>query len=74
MVSELENIIKQLLIPDNEVIKKASEQMKVLFKNHDIVPMFCQVLGTSDSSEVRQYAAVLLRKKNPEETSLFCIR
>lgn len=73
MVSELENIIKQLLIPDNEVIKKASEQMKVLFKNHDIVPMFCQVLGTSDSSEVRQYAAVLLRKKIQKKHHYFVL-
>ncbi|XP_029638224.1 importin-4-like isoform X1 [Octopus sinensis] len=63
MAFELENIILQLFTPDSDVVKKATDEMKLLMKNQDIVPLFCQILGTCEKSQVRQYAAVLLRRK-----------
>jgi len=59
----MEDILSRLLVPDNEVIKKASEELRVAFKDPGVIPELCRILGTSTSPQTRQYAAVLLRKK-----------
>ena len=59
----MEEILNKLLLPDNEVIREASKQLKVAFKSDGAVPELCQVLVSTQSPQVRQYAAVLLRKR-----------
>ncbi|XP_013410822.1 importin-4-like [Lingula anatina] len=63
MACELEGVLCQLLVPDNASIKQATEQLKQLYKDPNIVPVLCGVIGTSQNPQVRQYAAVLLRRK-----------
>jgi len=59
----MEAILSRLLVPDKEVIKVATEELRVAFKHPGVVPELCGVLSTSTMPHIRQYAAVLLRKK-----------
>lgn len=63
MVEILEDILLRLLVPDNEVIHLATEELKIHFRNSSIVPSLCTVLVSSKNIQVRQYAAILLRRK-----------
>ncbi|XP_033755786.1 importin-4-like [Pecten maximus] len=63
MASNLEETLGKLLVPDNNTIQLATQQLKELFKDPNIVPGLCQVLGSSQVPQVRQFAAVLLRRK-----------
>ncbi|XP_062580344.1 importin-4-like, partial [Saccostrea cucullata] len=63
MASNLEETLSRLLLPDNNTIKQATLQLKEIFKDPNIVPGLCQILGSSQSAQVRQLAAVLLRRK-----------
>lgn len=63
MAQQLEETLAKLLVPDNNTIQQATQQLKELFKDPNIVPGLCQVLGASQVPQVRQYAAVLLRRK-----------
>ncbi|XP_059474979.1 importin-4-like [Neocloeon triangulifer] len=58
----LEESIGKVLLSESSKISEGTEELKVAFKSPDIVPGLCQVLGTSQKQEVRQYAVVLLRK------------
>ncbi|KAJ7385022.1 Importin 4 [Desmophyllum pertusum] len=62
-MAELEEILQKLLIPDNTVIQQATAQLREAFKNPVIVPALVTVLGSSQNPQVRQYAAVLLRRR-----------
>lgn len=57
----MEGILGRLLVPDNDVIKAATEELRVAFKRPGVVPELCSVLAGSTSPQIRQYAAVLLR-------------
>ncbi|XP_066910662.1 importin-4-like [Clytia hemisphaerica] len=62
--AELENILKQLLVPDNQTIQKATLQLKAAFKNPDVViPSLVELLQKSDDATIRQYCAILLRRR-----------
>ncbi|XP_076111369.1 importin-4-like isoform X2 [Mytilus galloprovincialis] len=63
MSQELEDTLAKLLVPDNNTIQQATQQLKELFKDPDIIPGLCKVLGLSQVPQVRQYAAVLIRRK-----------
>ncbi|XP_060081049.1 importin-4-like [Ylistrum balloti] len=63
MASNLEETLGKLLVPDNNTIQLATQQLKELFKDPNVVPGLCQVLGSSQVPQVRQFAAVLLRRK-----------
>ncbi|KAJ8302474.1 hypothetical protein KUTeg_018870 [Tegillarca granosa] len=63
MAQQLEETLGKLLVPDNNTIQAATQQLKELFKDPNIIPGLCQVLSTSQTPQVRQYAAVLLRRK-----------
>jgi len=60
---KMEAILSRLLVPDKEVIKAATEELRVAFKHPGVVPELCQVISSSTAPAIRQYAAVLLRKK-----------
>ncbi|RUS88757.1 hypothetical protein EGW08_003474 [Elysia chlorotica] len=63
MASPLEEILARLLEPDNEVIQKATADLKEAFKNPGTLQALCQILATSSQPQIRQYAAVLIRRK-----------
>ncbi|XP_052817169.1 importin-4-like [Mya arenaria] len=63
MASHLEEIISRLLVADNDVIQQATQELKKCFNDPNFVQSLCQILATSQNLQVRQYAAVLLRKK-----------
>lgn len=62
MNQELEKLLSQLTEPDNEVIQQATVQLKEAFKDPAIIPALCAVIiGGSQSPQIRQTAAVMLR-------------
>lgn len=63
MASPLEEILARLLEPDNDVIQKATADLKEAFKNPETLQALCNILGTSQQPQIRQYAAVLIRRK-----------
>ena len=58
----MEGILSLLLVPDNDTIKAATAELRTAFKHPGVIPELCSVLTTSTSVQIRQYAAVLLRK------------
>ncbi|KAK3691936.1 hypothetical protein RRG08_047945 [Elysia crispata] len=63
MAAPLEEILARLLEPDNEVIQKATADLKEVFKNPETLQALCHILGTAQQPQIRQYAAVLIRRK-----------
>ncbi len=59
----MESIIQQLLVPDNQSIAEGNRRLREALKLDDAVPQLCSVMTQSPSPQVRQYAALLLRKK-----------
>ncbi|CAH1269854.1 IPO4 [Branchiostoma lanceolatum] len=71
MAQSLETILENLLVPDNAVIQQATTQLQEAYKDPAIVPALCGVLGSSQNPQVRQYAAVLLRRKIAKQWKKF---
>ncbi|XP_005096783.1 importin-4 [Aplysia californica] len=63
MAASLEQILARLLEPDNDVIQKATLELKEAFKDPATLQNLCHILGTSTQPQIRQYAAVLIRRK-----------
>ncbi|XP_071092179.1 importin-4-like [Haliotis cracherodii] len=63
MAAPLEAILAKLLQPDNAVIQEATQSLREAFKDPSALGSLCQVLATSQTPQIRQYAAVLLRRK-----------
>ncbi|WOL18351.1 putative importin subunit beta-4 isoform X1 [Canna indica] len=63
MAQSLELLLIQVLMPDNDARRQAEEQIKRLSKDPAVVPALVHHLRTAKTSNVRQLAAVLLRKK-----------
>lgn len=61
MNQELEKLLSQLTEPDNAVIQQATVQLKQAFKDPAIIPALCAVISGSQSPQIRQTAAVMLR-------------
>ncbi|XP_058803486.1 importin-4-like [Phymastichus coffea] len=59
----MEEIIKKLLATDTEIIQQATTELNEALKNPESTRALCQILVSSQEKEVRQYAAVLLRKR-----------
>ncbi|KAI5448260.1 hypothetical protein KIW84_015619, partial [Lathyrus oleraceus] len=53
----------QFLMPDNDARRQAEDQIKRLAKDPQVVPALILHLRTAKTPNVRQLAAVLLRKK-----------
>jgi len=67
----MESILGRLLQPDSQVIKAATQDLKTAFKQPGVIPELCGVLSNSQTVQIRQYAAVLLRKKFTKPGSWF---
>ncbi|XP_046842759.1 importin-4-like isoform X2 [Xenia sp. Carnegie-2017] len=65
MAAELEFIFGRLLVPNNTVIKQATNELRAFFQlaTEEIVPVLVTVLRSSQSPQARQYAAILLRRR-----------
>ncbi|KAG7158690.1 Importin-4-like [Homarus americanus] len=63
MAPTLPEILNKLLVADNAVIQEGTRELGEALKNPGVVGELCQVMGTSSASQVRQYAAVILRKR-----------
>lgn len=63
MSQELEKLLSQLTEPDNAVIQQTTVQLKQALKDPAIIPALCAVISGSQSSQIRQTAAVMLRLK-----------
>ncbi|KAK6252202.1 hypothetical protein QUC31_013922 [Theobroma cacao] len=63
MAQSLELLLIQFLMPDNDARRQAEEQIKRLAKDPQVVPALVHHLRTAKTPNVRQLAAVLLRKK-----------
>jgi len=55
--------LQKLVMPDNAAIQEGTAELKEAFKQPNAIPMLCQVLTGSGTPQVRQYSALLLRKK-----------
>ncbi len=55
--------MSKLTLPDNESIQDGTAQLREAFKSTQAIPELCSVLATSSKQQIRQYAALLLRKK-----------
>ena len=42
---------------------QGTQELREAFKNPDVIPALCSVIGGSQNPQIRQYAAVLLRKR-----------
>ncbi|XP_027206682.2 importin-4 [Penaeus vannamei] len=63
MAPPLEEILNKLLMADNAVIQEGTKELGEALKNPGVVGDLCRVMGTSTAPQVRQYAAVILRKR-----------
>uniref|UniRef100_A0AAG5D5I9 Importin N-terminal domain-containing protein n=1 Tax=Anopheles atroparvus TaxID=41427 RepID=A0AAG5D5I9_ANOAO len=59
----MEQIIKNLLVADNDLIQQASADLKEAFKKPETIPQLCEICVSNPDTQVRQYAAMLLRKQ-----------
>ncbi|XP_011501436.1 PREDICTED: importin-4-like [Ceratosolen solmsi marchali] len=59
----MEEIILNLLVTDTAVIHQATAQLKEAFKNPQSTQLLYQLIVNSKTVQVRQYAALLLRKR-----------
>lgn len=63
MAQSLELLLIQFLMPDNDTRRQAEEQIRRLARDPQVVPALVHHLRTAKTPNVRQLAAVLLRKK-----------
>ncbi|KAL8171431.1 hypothetical protein V2J09_023235 [Rumex salicifolius] len=63
MSQSLELLLIQFLMPDNDARRQAEDQIKRLAKDPQVIPALVHHLRTAKTPNVRQLAAVLLRKK-----------
>ncbi|XP_029160680.1 importin-4-like [Nylanderia fulva] len=59
----MEQILVNLLKGDNATIQEATAELKNALQNPDNIIVLCQLLATSPNSEIRQYAAVILKRR-----------
>ncbi|KOC63425.1 Importin-4 [Habropoda laboriosa] len=59
----MEEILLKLLIADNTSIQQGTAELREAFKKPESTPALCQLIVSSTNSQIRQYAAVLLRKR-----------
>ena len=59
----MESILAKLVQPDSAVIAEGTKELKAAFKSPESIPELCKVMTGSPEVQIRQYAALLLRKK-----------
>ncbi|KAF5282240.1 hypothetical protein FQA39_LY17660 [Lamprigera yunnana] len=59
----MEEIVAKLLVPDSKIIEQGTKDLKEAFKKPEAVPALCDVVVGSSNAEIRQTAAILLRRR-----------
>uniref|UniRef100_A0A7N5JK79 Importin 4 n=1 Tax=Ailuropoda melanoleuca TaxID=9646 RepID=A0A7N5JK79_AILME len=59
----LEQILRELLLPDTERIRRATEQLRTALRDPAALPALCDLLASAANPQIRQFAAVLTRRR-----------
>ncbi|XP_065727106.1 importin-4 [Phocoena phocoena] len=59
----LEQILRELLLPDTERIRRATEQLQTALRDPASLPALCELLASAGDPQIRQLAAVLTRRR-----------
>ncbi|XP_039110639.1 importin-4 isoform X1 [Hyaena hyaena] len=59
----LEQILRELLLPDTERIRRATEQLQTALRDPAALPALCDLLASAADPQIRQFAAVLTRRR-----------
>ncbi|MBZ3881348.1 Importin-4 [Sciurus carolinensis] len=59
----LEQILRELLLPDTERIRRATEQLQIALRDPAALPALCNLLASATDPQIRQFAAVLTRRR-----------
>lgn len=59
----MEQIIQNLLTADNNLIQKATASLQEAYKRPETIPALCEIVVSAQEPQIRQYSAVLLRKR-----------
>ncbi|XP_036305720.1 importin-4 isoform X4 [Pipistrellus kuhlii] len=59
----LEQILRELLLPDTERIRRATEQLQTALRDPAALPALCDLLASATDPQIRQFAAVLIRRR-----------
>ncbi|XP_077271218.1 importin-4 isoform X1 [Temnothorax americanus] len=59
----MESLLLNLLVSDSATIQEATKELKRVLQTPESVPVLCQLIVTSASPEVRQYATLILRRR-----------
>lgn len=59
----LEQILRELLLPDTERIRRATEQLQTALRDPAALPALCHLLASAVDPQIRQFAAVLTRRR-----------
>ncbi|XP_020296536.1 importin-4-like [Pseudomyrmex gracilis] len=65
----MEQLIQKLLLPDNVTILQATAELQQALKDPNSISELCQLLVTSTNLEVRQYAALILRRRYAKQNN-----
>nr|XP_025726040.1 importin-4 isoform X1 [Callorhinus ursinus] len=61
--ARLEQILRELLLPDTERIRRATEQLQTALRDPAALPALCDLLASAADPQIRQFAAVLIRRR-----------
>lgn len=59
----LEQILQELLLPDTDRIRRATEQLQTALRDPTALPALCDLLTSAGDPQIRQFAAVLTRRR-----------
>uniref|UniRef100_A0A8C0Q4J0 Importin 4 n=2 Tax=Canis lupus familiaris TaxID=9615 RepID=A0A8C0Q4J0_CANLF len=59
----LEQLLRELLLPDTERIRRATEQLQTALRDPAALPALCDLLASAADPQIRQFAAVLTRRR-----------
>ncbi|XP_019569932.2 importin-4 isoform X1 [Rhinolophus sinicus] len=59
----LEQILRELLLPDTERIRQATEQLQTALRDPAALPALCDSLASAADPQIRQFAALLIRRR-----------
>ncbi|XP_032963785.1 importin-4 isoform X3 [Rhinolophus ferrumequinum] len=59
----LEQILRELLLPDTERIRQATEQLQIALRDPAALPALCDSLASAADPQIRQFAALLIRRR-----------
>ncbi|XP_027428435.1 importin-4 isoform X4 [Zalophus californianus] len=61
--ARLEQILRELLLPDTARIRRATEQLQTALRDPAALPALCDLLASAADPQIRQFAAVLIRRR-----------